>query len=433
MTDDTSPAARQTFPIPVDLARTTRAAAWVFGAVMTAAIIWGIFAELHGGAIAMGEVTPFGRSKTIQHLEGGIIREIHVRDGDLVKEGQTLIALDDSEARAAFAIAETEQAAWAALVERLIAERDGRTYRPGKGSASQAVQSQLRLFQVRSGALRKEIASLESRIGEQRQELAAWQKRAEALTSLIGNADEEKRINQGLYEKNYISRTRLLALDSRSSETRASQGESEAEMARTRQHISDTEMQIVKLGNDWLNAVLDDLRRGQDELAAANEKLRVARERMTRTRVVAPQDGIVNGLRTMTLGAVVPPGGTLLDIVPVADRMVIEARVSPDDIDIVQIGSRCRVRFTAYKANANLRLEGIVREVSATTFHDEKSGAAYYTARIEAQDGQLHSEVKLQLRPGMLVEVEIIGGARSPLQYLFEPISQSLGRAFKEE
>lgn len=433
MIDDALPAARQTLPIPVELASTTRAATWVFGAVMTVAILWGIFAELHGGAIAMGEVTPFGRSKTIQHLEGGIIREIHVRDGDLVKEGQTLIVLDDSEARAAFAIAEIEQAARAALVERLIAERDGRTYRPGKEVASPAVQSQLRLFQVRSNALRKEIMSLESRIDEQRQELAAWQKRTEALANLIGNADEEKRINQGLYEKNYISRSRLLALDSRSSETRASQGESEAEMARTRQRISDTEMQVVKLRNDWLNAVLDDLRRSQDELAAANEKLRVAHERMMRTRVVAPQDGIVNGLRTMTLGAVVPPGGILLDVVPVTDRMVIEVRVSPDDVDIVQIGSPCRLRFTAYKARANLRLEGIVREVSAATFHDEKNGAAYYTARIEAQEEQLHGEANLQLRPGMLVEVEIVGGARSPLQYLFEPISQSLGRAFKEE
>lgn len=433
MIDDTLPTGRQTFHIPVDLAPTTRAAVWVFAAVMSVVILWSIFAELHGGAIAMGEVTPFGRSKTIQHLEGGIIREIHVRNGDPVKEGQTLIVLDDSEARAAFAIAEIEQAARAALVERLIAERDGRIFRPAKGAASPAIQSQLRLFQVRSNALRKEIASLESRINEQRQELAAWQKKAEALTNLIGNADEEKRINQGLYEKNFISRSRLLALDSRSSETRASQGESEAEMARTRQRISDTEMQIVKLRNDWLNAVLDDLRRSQDELAAANERLRVTRERMVRTRVVAPQDGIVNGLRTMTLGAVVSPGGTLLDIVPIADRMVIEVRVSPDDIDIVQIGSRCRVRFTAYKARASLRLEGIVREVSASTFHDEKNGAAYYTARIEVQEEQLRGDAKLQLRSGMLVEVEIIGGARSPLQYLFEPISQSLGLAFKEE
>ena len=433
MIEDTLPAARQTFAIPVDLAPATRAAVWVFGAVMCVVILWGIFAELYGGAIAMGEVTPFGRSKTVQHLEGGIIREIHVRNGDLVKEGQTLIVLDDSEARAAFAIAEIEQAARAALVERLIAERDGRSYRPVKGGGSPTVQSQLSLFQVRRSALHKEIASLDSRLDEQRKELAAWQKKTEALTSLIGNADEERHINQSLYEKNFISRPRLLALDSRSSEMRASQGESEAEMARTRQRISDTEMQIAKLRNDWLNAVLDDLRRSQDELAAANERLRVARERMLRTRIVAPQDGIVNGLRTMTLGAVLPPGGTLLDIVPVADRMVIEVRVSPDDIDIMRIGSRCRVRFTAYKARANLRLEGIVQEVSAATFHDEKDGAAYYTARIEVQEEQLHSEAKLQLRPGMLAEVEIIGGARSPLQYLFEPISQSLVRAFKEK
>ena len=431
MNDDTLPA--NAFPVPVDLAPTTRAAVWLFGAVLAMVLLWGSFAELHSGAIAMGEVTPFGRSKTVQHLEGGIIREIRVRDGDEVSEGQELVVLDDGEARAVVAITATEEIARAALVERLVAERDGLPYRPGPGAASPAVQSQLRLFEIRRSALHKEVASLNRRIGEIRQEHSAWQKKAEALTSLIGFADEEKRINLGLYESNFIALPRLLALDSRSSETRASQSESEAEMARARQRISDSELQIAKLGNDWMNSVLEDLRRSQDELAVAKERTRTARERLERTRIAAPQGGIVKGMRTMTLGGVVAPGGVLLEVVPVADRMVVEARVLPDDIDVVQIGTRCRIRFTAYKSRAHLRFAGIVREVSAATFHDEKSGQNYYTARIEVVDEQLRGEARLQMQPGMLAEVEIMGGARTPLQYLFDPITQSFGRAFKEE
>ena len=182
-----------------------------------------------------------------------------------------------------------------------------------------------------------------------------------------------------------------------------------------------------------MNAVLEDLRRAQDELAVANEKARVSKERLARTRVVAPQNGVVKGLRTMTLGAVVAPGGTLLDVVPVDDRMVVEARILPDDIDVVLPGTRCRLRLTAYKARAHLRLEGVVRSVSADAFRDEKSNLTYYTARIEVTDEKLRSEVKLPMQPGMLVEVEIVGGARSPLRYLFDPIVQSFNRAFKEE
>ena len=432
MTGQPVSAAPRQFVIPVDLSPAAWATVWLFAVVMGVVVLWSIFAELHVGAVAMGEVTPFGRSKTIQHLEGGIIREIRVRDGDTVKEGQELVVLDDGEARAGAAIAETERAARAALVERLSAERDGLPYK-GRGPVSPATQSQLRLFELRRNALFKEVASLSSRNVELRQELIAWQKKTEALTSLMGYAEDERRINQDLYDKNFIAKSKLLALDSRSSETRASKSESEAEMARARQRIGDTELQIGKLKSDWMNAVLEDLRRAQDELAVANEKARVSKERLARTRVVAPQNGVVKGLRTMTLGAVVAPGGTLLDVVPVDDRMVVEARILPDDIDVVLPGTRCRLRLTAYKARAHLRLEGVVRSVSADAFRDEKSNLTYYTARIEVTDEKLRSEVKLPMQPGMLVEVEIVGGARSPLRYLFDPIVQSFNRAFKEE
>jgi HlyD family type I secretion membrane fusion protein len=154
---------------------------------------------------------------------------------------------------------------------------------------------------------------------------------------------------------------------------------------------------------------------------------------LARTNVTAPQDGVIKGLRYFTLGAVVPPGGALLDVVPVTDRMVIEARVQPDDVDIVHVGTPCRVRLTAYKARAHLRLEGKVIEVSATTFRDEKTGAAYYTARVELPGNQARVQSGMEVQPGMLAEVEFVGGARSPLRYLVEPISQNLGRAFKEE
>ena len=148
MTVISLPVGDKKFDVPVNMSGVTRLTLGVFFIVMILVVLWSVFAELHVGAVAMGEVTPFGRSKTIQHLEGGIIREIRVRDGDAVKQGQELIILDDVEARAAVAISETERAARAALVERLTAERDGLPYK-GTRPVGTAIQSQLRLFELR--------------------------------------------------------------------------------------------------------------------------------------------------------------------------------------------------------------------------------------------------------------------------------------------
>ena len=426
--------AQTEFPIPVDLAWSTRAGLALFAVVTTLIVLWSIFAELHAGAIAAGEVAPFGKSKTVQHLEGGIIRELRVRDGEAVKAGQVLVVLDDGEARGAVAIAAVDQVARTALVERLSAERDGRTYKPAaSASLPVAVASQLRLFEIRRSALKKDLDSLNRRAADLRIEQAAWKRKDESLTALIKYADEERELNKGLYEQNFIAKTRLLALESRSSETRASQSESQAEIARASQRITDTEQQIAKLSHDWMNTVLDDLRRAQDELEIASERVRVARERLARTTIAAPQDGIVKGLRTVTVGGVIPPGGVVLDVVPVSDHMVVEARVQPDDIDVVKVGTACKLRLTAYKARSHLRLDGSVIDVSASTFHDEKTNQTYYLARIEVSDKNMPGEIKMQMQPGMLAEVEIVGSARSPMRYLFDPIRNSLVRAFKDK
>ena len=425
--------AEQVFDVPVEIERGTRAALWLFVAVMAILATWSIFAELSEGAVSLGEVIPAGRTKTVQHLEGGIVREIRVRDGDSVKEGQELIVLDDSEARAMVAIAETELAAYTALVERLTAERDGKLYRAKPTGSNSAIDSQLRIFELRRQSIQKEISSLETRIVNLQEEMLAWKNRANSLAQMSVNAEEERKQNQLLYEQNFISRTRLLALDSQSSQTQAARGETEAEIARANQRIGDTQLQINKLKNDWMNAVLDDLRRAQDAWSIASEKARVAHDRMERTRIRAPQSGVVKGLRTMTLGAVIQPGGVLLDVVPVSGNMEVEAKVSPDDIDVVKIGASCRIRFTAYKARSHLSLHGTVKEVSAATFRDDKSGMSYYTALIEVKQDALAAGERVALQPGMLAEVEFASDSRSPLRYLADPLMQSFNRAFKEE
>ena len=420
--------------IPTDTRFDTLLLYVVAGGFLGIFLLWGVFAELNAGAIAMGEVIPAGRVKTIQHLEGGIIKEILVKEGDAVKAGTVLLRLEETEAHASLTIAEADHAAQKALVARLSAERDGLPYRPSAElAASPSVAAQLRLFESRRQALSKEMAGLTSRLGDTRREQESWEAKAKSLQILQGNADEESKINRGLYEQNFIARPRLLQLESQRADSSARLSENSAEIARARQRIADTEVSIGKLKNDWMNALLEELRRAQEAAATAQQHVAVTRDRLARTQIAAPQDGVVNGLKFSTVGGVVPPGGMIMEVVPGAEQLLIEARVMPDDIDVVQVGLPARVRLTAYKARSHITLRGKVIHVSGTTFHDETSqGKPYYKARIEIGAEELKKIDRGLLTPGMLAQVEVVAGQRSALRYLFDPITDSIGRAFKE-
>ena len=349
--------------IPTDTRREGRFALWVAVLTLGGFLVWAALAELDAGAIAVGEVIPAGRVRTVQHLEGGMIQTIRVRDGNRVKEGQELLVLDDQEVRA--------------VIE--IADRD--------------------------------LEGFKARLADIGREVDSWAARSSSLGRLAANAAEETRLNRDLYEKNFISKPRLLQLESQHAQTEVTINENAAELARARQKKSEIEAAA----------------------ASALERRSMAVQRLERTRIVAPQDGIVNNLKYATLGGVIPPGGSVLEIVPDSEELVIEAKVMPDDIDVVYPGLESRVKLTAYKARSHISLVGRVVVVSGTTFKDEQSqGRPYYKARIEIGTEQLVKVDRGMLTPGMLAEVSIVSGKRSVLRYLFDPMIDSFGRAFKE-
>lgn len=326
-------------------------------------LLWGFGAELDAGAMATGEVVPSGRVRTVQHLEGGMIKEIKVRDGSRVKAGQELLLLDDKEIRS--------------VIE--ISDRD--------------------------------IKGFRARLVDVNHEIESWVARHQSLSRLVSNAEEETKINQELYEKKFVSRPRLLQLESQHAQAEVTIGENAAELSRARQKKSEIEASE----------------------SAARERRAVALQRLERTRIVAPQDGIVNNLKYATVGGVIPPGGVILEIVPDSEELVVDARVSPDDIDVVFPRLSCRVKLTAYKARSHLTLIGEVVSVSGTTLRDESSqGRPYYKARIEIGPEELKKVDRGMLMPGMLAEVSIVSGRRSAIRYLFDPILDSFGRAFRE-
>lgn len=325
--------------------------------------LWGFLAQLDAGAIAIGEVIPDGKIRTVQHLEGGIIRAIKIRDGDRVREGDELLTLDDKAIRSEVEIAD------------------------------------------------RELIGYKARLVDVRREVASWMARRESLNRLAINAEEETRINRGLYEKKFISRPRLLQLENQTAQTNVMIGENAAELARARQKKAEIEAAE----------------------ASVRERRTVALSRLERTRIVAPQDGVVNNLKYATLGGVIPPGGVVLEIVPDSEQLVIEAKIMPDDIDVVYPGLGTRVKLTAYKARSHITLKGTVVAVSASTFKDETTqGRPYYKARIEIGQGELKKVDRGMLMPGMMALVDITSGKRSAIRYLFDPVLDGFGRAFKE-
>ncbi len=357
------PDTADSFAIPVDTKAETRAFFIILIVTFGSFLIWGLFAQLDAGAVAIGEVIPAGRVRTVQHLEGGIIRTINVQEGDRVKAGVVLLTLDDSELRSSVEMAN------------------------------------------------RELAGYQARLGDVRREVASWSARHEALDRMATNADEESRINRGLYEQKFISRPRLLQLETQSAQTAVTIGENAAELARARQKIAEIEAAA----------------------AGVRERRTVALQRLERTRIVAPQDGVINNLKYATLGGVIPPGGAILEIVPDSEELVIEAKIMPDDIDVVYPGLDTRVKLTAYKARSHITLKGRVVTVSGSTFKDETTqGRPYYKARIEIAPDELKKVDRGMLTPGMLAQVDIVSGKRSAMRYLFDPILDSFGRAFKE-
>ena len=209
-----------TADIPVSFRKLGWTAIVIIAAMIGILFVWGAVAPLNSGAIAPGEIIPAGRTKTLQHLEGGIIRAIHVRDGDKVVAGQSLVQLDETEARAQLAILSTEEAAQGALVARLVAERDGAPL-PVSKVKSPSIETQLRILEARRNSLNKELEGARMRIRDARSEQTNWQAKAPHLQALSANADEEVRINQDLYERKFISLPRLLELRGRQSATAA--------------------------------------------------------------------------------------------------------------------------------------------------------------------------------------------------------------------
>ena len=436
-------AARRSAPLMHELRRPIRAGVLLVGLFFGGIGWWAASAPLAGAAIASGVVSPDGSRRTVQHLEGGIIRDILVRDGSLVRAGEPLILLEDVQARAGFDMLQTRFYTLAATQARLLAEQSAATSvrfpdwlidaTSAHPTALEAMVAQRAMFDARAKALAERRGILRQRIEQLRQEIAGLEAQIRADSRQIVLIDEEIQGVEQLYRKGLERKTRLLALQRGRADIEGNRAERRARIARAEQAIGEAELQIIAQGTAQLEAINEEASRIQSELAEIEQRLAASRDVLERTLITAPVDGTVVALRFRTPGGVIRPGEPVLEIVPDSEELLIDARVSPMDIDVVRAGLPARVVLPAFQQRHMPQIRGRVRQISADAITDPQTGQRFFEARIEIDRNQLAAlEPALELTAGMPAEVYITTGERTALDYLLSPFYDSLRRAFRE-
>lgn len=403
---------------------------------------WAALAPLSSAAVASGAVKVDTNRKTIQHLEGGIIREILVRDGEVVKKGQVLLRLDSLDANADRDAMRAQLDALLAQEARLIAERDNRASiafpqellaRRVEPAVREVLDGQQKIFTDHRQALNDQIDVWVQRREQYRAQVTSLKAQIESVERQIPLLEEQVNDQKYLFAKGLSLKPKLLELQR---QVVAAKGEIESNKGKIlslKEQMTEADVQIAGVRSTQAKAVSEELRDVQTKRADAAEKLRKFEAKAGRTDVVAPQDGAILNLKYFTTGGVVPPGGAILDLVPLQDKMVFEVKVQPLDIDVVRPELPATVRLIAYKQRITPTLEGAVSWVSADATVDEKTNSTYFLARVEVSAAELQRVPHVKLYPGMPVDVSIVTGERTLLAYLVQPLTDSLAKAFHEE
>ena len=401
---------------------------------------WAALAPLSNAVHGSGFVTVQSYRKTVQHLEGGIVKELLVRDGDTVKKGDPLIVLDESQLSAEYESTRNQLIVARYKEARLRAERDQLDAIPPvelKGTDSDRAQEAL------AGEQQVFISRKASRLGE----ISVQRERISQLKAQIGGLQDMIRTKQGL-EKSYsgeivqlkdllsqgfVDNQRLLESERKFDMLRTEVADHKSAIAKTKLQISETELQIVQLDKKFNAEVADELSQVQAQVFDLQEKEAALQDRLSRIVIRAPESGMVLDMKVHTIGGVVQAATPLMDIVPVSSDLVVEAKVAPNDIDRLELGKTADIRFSAFNNATTPVIEGKLTRISADRLTDERSGDAYYLVRVNVTEDGMKKLANRKLQPGMPAEVLINAGDRTMLEYLLKPARNMFAQSMIEE
>ena len=403
--------------------------------------LWAAFAPLNSAVLAQGAVIVKSSRKTIQHLEGGILRELRVTDGDQVQAGQVLMRLDDTQAKAQLEATRSQLIAAQALEARLIAERDERPdiafadsdFPVDDKRVREARNSERQVFLARRAARLGEIEVLRSRGSELEQQIRGLEENSQSKHGLAKSYEGEIKDLGELLRQGFVSNERLRDQERSLSRLHAEIADQRSAIARAKVQQGEAQLQMLQITQKFRSEVANQLTDTQSRIYELREHLRALQDTLDRTVIKTPVDGRVMGLTVHTLGGVVAPGSQLLDVVPRGADLLVEVEIQPSDIDRIALGKPAEIRFSAFKGATTPVLEGELVYVSADRFTNEKTGASYYLARVALTERGQQDLGRRELIPGMPAEVLITMGDRTLLNYLLKPARNAMARSMIEE
>jgi len=402
---------------------------------------WAATAKIGGAVIAPGQVVVSSNVKTVQHRDGGIVGEIHVENGSPVSPGDLLIRLDATAARARKAILDAELVALEARSARLDAEREEREEllipaglidRGDEPHVAEAIAGERRVLAAVRETLAGQIEQLDERKAQLAEEIVGLSAQRDAKDQEIALIGEELVGLRSLLANGHVPKTRVMALERNAVRLKGEYGELIARIAMTEGRISETELQILQLSRDTREEALGEIREVATRISDLRERLIAAEDDLRRIDIRAPAEGVVHELAVHTVGGVIAPGAAVLQLVPHDDRLVIDARVAPTDIEQLHVGQSATVSLNAFDMRQTPQLNGRVLRVSPDLSEDERTGASYYTVRISLSDAEIERLDGKQLVPGMPAEVFIQTRERTVMAYLLEPLETQIRRTFRE-
>ena len=407
---------------------------------------WTALAPLTSAAIGAGVIVVENYRKSVGHLDGGIVREVRVRDGQQVKKGEILIALEDVQARAQYEQARGQLLGAMAREARLIAQRDGLSRviysaplmaltRDPRAREAMLVQDQT--FRARRLAQQGEMMLQERQVAQLREKGASLLEQRLMRERLLSSFEKERNDFEVLANEGYLERQRVREMERSVALNDGQRAALVNDIASNEAEISGLQIKMLQLEKDLQREVAKELAEAQTEIFSLRERLRGLEDSVQRTIITAPENGKVLALSVHAPGEVVRPGAHLLDIVPVEQSLIVEARLSPQDVDQVRVGQMAEVRFSAFRQRDMPKVEGQLVALSADRLIDEVSGTQqpYYLARIRVADQGMAdlAKLKLELMPGMPADVLVTTGQRTLWQYLTAPLSDMMVRSLKEE